>query len=139
MLKLTEEYPVSINHPLLGAITLFIPSGGIVVVEKEATKAEPIYTIEYDGYSGIEIPSSLCEEIPDVDYTTFEAPVMMRACSNWESDCPYQLSVHLNQLFAITRENEDYYYGELIEEDNGLAIQDDIHRNGGWIQKSLLI
>ena len=130
---------MSINHPLLGAITLFIPSGGIVVIEEKATKADPIYTIEYDGYSGIEIPSSLCEEIPDTDYTIFEAPVMMKACSNWESDCPYQLSVHLNQLFAITRENEDYYYGELIEGENELVNQEDSQRNGGWIQKSLLV
>lgn len=135
---LTEEYPVTVTHPFFGSVYLFIPEGGIVVIEKEATKADPIYVVEYDGYSGIEIPSSLCEVIPDVDYTTFEEPVMMRACSNWESDCPYQPSVRLNQLFSITRENEDYFYGELVVEGENDSSGVHIPRMEGWIQKSLL-
>ena len=53
----------------------------------------------------------------------------MKVCSNWESDCPYQLSVRLGQRVSVLRERTDYYYGELIDDEN---------HEKGWIQKPLL-
>lgn len=53
----------------------------------------------------------------------------MKVCSNWDSDCPYQLSVRLGQLVSVSKEDEDYYYGEIVNEEN---------HEEGWIQKALL-
>lgn len=53
----------------------------------------------------------------------------MKVCSNWDSDCPYQLSVRLGQLVSVSKENEDYCYGEIVNEEN---------HEEGWIQKALL-
>lgn len=53
----------------------------------------------------------------------------MKVCSNWDSDCPYQLSVRLGQLVSVSKENDDYYYGEILNEEN---------HEEGWIQKALL-
>lgn len=53
----------------------------------------------------------------------------MKVCSNWYSDCPYQLSVKQGQRISVSKESEDYYYGEIMDGEN---------HEEGWIQKALL-
>lgn len=53
----------------------------------------------------------------------------MKVCSNWDSDCPYQLSVKQGQRISVSKESEDYYYGEIMDGEN---------HEEGWIQKALL-
>ena len=52
---------------------------------------------------------------------------------DWDSNCPYQLSVKANDTIRIFRENEDYYYGSIVADDESKP------QRAGWVQKSLFM
>ena len=89
------------------------------------------YSVEYDGERNIQVPIRLCEPVEEVDYITYATPMLKRVCTTWDSDCPYQLSVKQNQRLSITMENDDYYFGEIVDE-GPTSSQ-------GWVQKSLVV
>ena len=128
---LKEEFTATCTKPMLGSTSIHLPEGAVLVVETEPDSKAQFYTVEYDGEWDIKVPIRMCERVEEVDYQTYETPIVKRVCTSWDSDCPYQLSVKQNQRLSITMENDDYYYGEIIDE--GIPSMQ------GWVQKSLVV
>ena len=116
---------------MVGLTSIHLPEGAVLVVETVPDYKSQFYLVEYNGERDIKVPIRLCESVEEVDYQTYEEPIIKRVCTSWDSDCPYQLSVKQNQRLSITMENDDYYYGEIIDEKTSSTQ--------GWVQKSLVV
>ena len=130
VVRLMTDTQVFCEDPITGTRILSLPENAILVVEEKATSKNPVYTVEYDGYHGIEIVPEMCEEVENDDYVSYEKPVVKHAIPSWESNCPYQLSVERDQSYLVSMEKEDYYYATPMKESSS--------GKEGWIQKSLL-
>lgn len=131
-LLLKEEYNASFT--LAGTVyTVHIPQDGLVYVSSIPGKGADSIVVEYGDYNGLIVPVSMCRAIPEDDEIVYDAPVEKRICMDWDSNCPYQLSVKANDTIRIFRENEDYYYGSIVAEDESKP------QRAGWVQKSLFM
>lgn len=128
-LLLAEDYTITIDTKIFGMKSISIPEDALLCVEPEESPDKYTLLVEYNGYHHIEVPKELCKPVPEVDYVTYESPVIKRACIEWDSNCPYQLPVHCNQQYSILRESEEYYYGHELHDET----------KQGWIMKSLLV
>lgn len=125
-LLLTEDYKVTIDTHVYGMKSISIPEDALLCVE--SCDDYSVY-VEYNGDHHVEIPVNLCDGVPEVDEFDYENPVVKKACIEWNSNCPYQLPTKQNHKYVITKENNDFYYGHDIDNEE---IQ-------GWIMKSLLV
>lgn len=128
---LKEQYVSTYSDPLIGSSSIHLPEGAVLIVETMPESKSQFYSVEYDGERNIQVPIRLCEPVEEVDYITYATPMLKRVCTTWDSDCPYQLSVKQNQRLSITMENDDYYFGEIVDE-GPTSSQ-------GWVQKSLVV
>lgn len=94
-LLLKEKYNASFT--LAGTVyTVHIPQDGLVYVSSIPGKGADSIVVEYGDYNGLIVPVSMCRAIPEDDEIVYDAPVEKRICMDWDSNCPYQLSVKAN-------------------------------------------
>ena len=113
------------------AYSIHIPEDALLCVVEAPKRGSDNWIVEYGGYYGLAVPRSICREVPEDDEFAFDEPIMKYIWMDWESDCPYQLSVKANDTISVTKENEQYYYGSIVSDD------DSTPKKEGWIQKSL--
>lgn len=129
-LLLKEEFNTSFT--IAGTVyNVHIPEEGLVYVSSIPGKGADSIVVEYGEYNGLIVPISMCRAIPEDDEIMYDTPVDKIICMDWESSCPYQLSVKANDTIRIFKENEDYYYGRIVMKDESKSSKE------GWVQKSL--
>ena len=124
---MTEDYDITIDTKVFGMRSISIPEDALVCLEEKQPEDNSVVLVEYNGFHDIEVPQIYLKEIVDFEEVEYEEPVVKKACMDWKIDCPFQLDIIRGQRYTITKENEEYYYVHLEEDEYEC----------GWAIKSL--